>query len=111
MYATSEALTSTKTNPAPAALSKTAKGPVRAPAKAPAGVATKVPARRAAMGDATDIYLSEIGGPQLLSADEEKTLATKVQAGDMQARGQMIESNLRLVVKIARRYLNRGLPL
>lgn len=113
MYATSEALTKTNTNPASAsaALSKTAKGPARAPAKAPAGVATKVPARRAAMGDATDIYLSEIGGPQLLSADEEKILAAKVQAGDMQARGQMIESNLRLVVKIARRYLNRGLPL
>ena len=63
------------------------------------------------LGDATDMYLGEIGRADLLSADEEKALATRVQAGDMQARGQMIEANLRLVVKIARRYLNRGLPL
>lgn len=61
--------------------------------------------------DATDTYLSEIGRARLLTADEEKALARKVQKGDMKARGQMIESNLRLVVKIARRYLNRGLPL
>ncbi len=61
--------------------------------------------------DATDMYLGEIGRAQLLSAEEEKTLARKVQKGDMAARARMIESNLRLVVKIARRYLNRGLPL
>ena len=61
--------------------------------------------------DATDTYLSEIGRAKLLTADEEKAMARKVQKGDMKARGQMIESNLRLVVKIARRYLNRGLPL
>lgn len=70
----------------------------------------KVTPRRE-LGDATDIYLGEIGRASLLSADEEKALATRVQAGDMQARAQMIEANLRLVVKIARRYLNRGLPL
>ena len=63
------------------------------------------------LGDATDMYLSEIGRAKLLTAQEEKALAERVQAGDMQARGQMIEANLRLVVKIARRYLNRGLPL
>ena len=63
------------------------------------------------LGDATDMYLSEIGRADLLSADEEKTLARRVQKGDMQARAEMIEANLRLVVKIARRYLNRGLPL
>jgi RNA polymerase nonessential primary-like sigma factor len=68
-------------------------------------------ARRAVSTDPTDIYLSEIGRSQLLSADEEKALARKVQKGDAAARTQMIESNLRLVVKIARRYLNRGLPL
>ena len=62
-------------------------------------------------GDATDTYLGEIGKAKLLTADEEKSLARKVQKGDMRARGQMIESNLRLVVKIARRYLNRGLSL
>ncbi len=68
-------------------------------------------ARHREVGDATDMYLSEIGRSQLLTADEEKTLARRVQKGDAAARAQMIESNLRLVVKIARRYLNRGLPL
>jgi RNA polymerase nonessential primary-like sigma factor len=61
--------------------------------------------------DPTDLYLAEIGRYQLLSADEEKTLARKVQKGDMRARARMVECNLRLVVKLARRYLNRGLPL
>ena len=71
------------------------------------------PARapRRDLGDATDIYLAEIGRSQLLDADQEKALARRVQKGDMAARAHMIESNLRLVVKIARRYLNRGLPL
>ncbi len=63
------------------------------------------------LGDATDMYLGEIGRADLLSADEEKLLARKVQKGDELARAQMIEANLRLVVKIARRYINRGLPL
>jgi RNA polymerase nonessential primary-like sigma factor len=61
--------------------------------------------------DPTDMYLAEIGRYQLLSADEEKALARRIQKGDMAARAKMVESNLRLVVKIARRYLNRGLPL
>ena len=61
--------------------------------------------------DATSLYLSDIGVSQLLTADEEKHLARLTQQGDEAARHRMIESNLRLVVKIARRYLNRGLPL
>ena len=61
--------------------------------------------------DATRIYLSEIGISPLLTADEEKHYARLAQGGDEAARHRMIESNLRLVVKIARRYLNRGLPL
>ena len=61
--------------------------------------------------DATDLYLAEIGAAKLLDAEEERELATRIQAGDQVARGQMIEANLRLVVKIARKYLNRGLPL
>ncbi len=61
--------------------------------------------------DPTRLYLSEIGVSQLLSADEEKYFARRVQRGDEAARQRMIESNLRLVVKIARRYINRGLPL
>ena len=61
--------------------------------------------------DPTRLYLSEIGISPLLTADEEKDFARKAQAGDESARQRMIESNLRLVVKISRRYLNRGLPL
>lgn len=58
--------------------------------------------------DPTQIYLNEIGFSPLLSAKEEVTLGRLVQKGDEKARRKMIESNLRLVVKIARRYYKRG---
>jgi RNA polymerase nonessential primary-like sigma factor len=61
--------------------------------------------------DATRVYLNELGKSQLLTADEEKIYGKRVLGGDEEARKIMIESNLRLVVKISRRYLNRGLPL
>ncbi len=61
--------------------------------------------------DPTRQYLDEIGVSPLLTAEEEKTYARRAQRGDEAARQRMIESNLRLVVKIARRYINRGLPL
>jgi len=61
--------------------------------------------------DATRLYLSEIGASKLLTAEEEVRYARLAQGGDNEARQRMIVSNLRLVVKIARRYLNRGLPL
>ncbi|WP_456406233.1 RNA polymerase sigma factor RpoS [Thiolapillus sp.] len=61
--------------------------------------------------DATRLYLQEIGASRLLTAEEEIELARAIGKGDDAARKRMIESNLRLVVKIARRYLNRGLPL
>lgn len=61
--------------------------------------------------DATRLYLNEIGFSPLLTAEEEVELARAAQRGDQRARARMIESNLRLVVKIARRYLNRGLAL
>ena len=61
--------------------------------------------------DATRLYLSEIGFSPLLTAAEEVHFARLAQAGDDPARKRMIESNLRLVVKIARRYMNRGLAL
>lgn len=61
--------------------------------------------------DPTRIYLSEIGISPLLTADEEKYYSRRALKGDEPARQRMIMSNLRLVVKIARRYLNRGLPL
>lgn len=59
--------------------------------------------------DPTQIYLGEIGYSPLLSAEEEVYYSRLVQKGDPKARAKMIESNLRLVVKIARRYYNRGL--
>ncbi|MCB1857010.1 MAG: RNA polymerase sigma factor RpoS [Gammaproteobacteria bacterium] len=61
--------------------------------------------------DATRLYLNEIGSSELLTADEEVYFARLAQKGEMSARQRMIESNLRLVVKIARRYMNRGLAL
>jgi RNA polymerase nonessential primary-like sigma factor len=61
--------------------------------------------------DATRLYLNEIGTSKLLTAEEEVYFARRAQGGDNAARQRMIVSNLRLVVKIARRYLNRGLPL
>jgi RNA polymerase nonessential primary-like sigma factor len=59
----------------------------------------------------TQLYLSEIGFSPLLTAEEEVSLARRIAKGDEEARCHMIESNLRLVVKIARRYSNRGLLL
>lgn len=73
--------------------------------------ATKTTRKSSSSLDATQIYLSEIGRSALLSAEEEVTLARAAQAGDGAARNRMIESNLRLVVRIGRRYLNRGLAL
>jgi len=61
--------------------------------------------------DATQLYLGEIGFSPLLTAEEEVFYSRRALKGDKAARRRMIESNLRLVVKIARRYSNRGLPL
>ncbi|AOW76413.1 RNA polymerase sigma factor RpoS [Colwellia sp. PAMC 20917] len=61
--------------------------------------------------DATQLYLSEIGFSPLLSAEEEVYFSRLALKGDEPSRKRMIESNLRLVVKISRRYNNRGLPL
>lgn len=82
----------------------------------------EAPARRSRSGaeredhfsrnlDATQLYLNEIGFSPLLSAKEEVYYARRALRGDQAARQRMIESNLRLVVKISRRYVNRGLAL
>ncbi len=60
--------------------------------------------------DAIKLYLREVQKTKLLSQEEEKELARRIAKGDKSARDRMIESNLRLVVKIAKRYMNRGLP-
>lgn len=60
--------------------------------------------------DAIKHYLREIQRTTLLTAEQERELARRIAKGEMAARDKMIESNLRLVVKIAKRYMNRGLP-
>jgi RNA polymerase primary sigma factor len=57
------------------------------------------------------VYLSEIARIPLLSREEEQDLARRLRAGDESAKRRLIEANLRLVVQVARRYFNRGLPL
>jgi RNA polymerase primary sigma factor len=59
--------------------------------------------------DSLRLYLREIGKVPLLTADQEVYLAKKIERGDMRAKTQMIEANLRLVVSIAKGYLGRGL--
>jgi len=61
--------------------------------------------------DATQIYLGEIGFSPLLTAEEEVKFSREALKGNEKSRERMIVSNLRLVVKIARRYNNRGLAL
>ncbi len=56
-----------------------------------------------------EIYLRDINETDLLTADQEKSLARRVQKGDAEARDWMVRANLRLVVNIARNYNNRGL--
>ncbi|MDR2839632.1 MAG: RNA polymerase sigma factor RpoS [Azonexus sp.] len=61
--------------------------------------------------DVTQLYLNEIGAKPLLTPEEELAAARRVREGDFAARQMMIEHNLRLVVNIAKHYLNRGIPL
>lgn len=60
--------------------------------------------------DSVKVYFNGIKKFALLTSNEEKTLARKIAKGCMESRRKMIESNLRLVVSIAKRYQNRGLP-
>ncbi len=61
-------------------------------------------------GDSVRMYLNEIGRIPLLTADEEVSLAKRIEMGDLSAKQKLAESNLRLVVSIAKRYIGRGLP-
>jgi RNA polymerase primary sigma factor len=66
---------------------------------------------RGVIDDSLKIYLKEIGTYPLLTAEQELSLAERVAHGDLHARQQLIEANLRLVVSIAKRHSNQGLPL
>jgi RNA polymerase primary sigma factor len=66
---------------------------------------------RGAVDDSVKQYLKEIGMYPLLTAEQEVLLAERVARGDARARQRLIEANLRLVVSIAKRYSNQGLPL
>lgn len=59
--------------------------------------------------DIVNLYINELNAP-LLSEDEEKALLVKIKQGDMEAREKFIESNLRLVVSVAKKFLGRGVP-
>lgn len=80
---------------------------MREPKRTP-GTVTPVPEKRC---DATAIYLREIGAGTLLNQEEERDLALRAKQGDFEARQRMIRCNLRLVVKIARHYMNHGMDL
>ncbi|MBI3604484.1 MAG: sigma-70 family RNA polymerase sigma factor [Nitrospirae bacterium] len=60
--------------------------------------------------DAMKSYLKDIRKASLLTFDQEQALAKRIEKGDETARAQMIEANLRLVVSIGKRYMNRGMP-
>lgn len=80
-------------------------------AKKPKVTSSKEPLKNATTLDATQMYLDAIGLPPLLTAEQEVAYARSAIQGDAAARARMIESNLRLVVSIAKRYQNRGLAL
>ena len=61
--------------------------------------------------DSFALYLQEIGGHPLIGAEEERRLARRIRAGDRGALDRMVESNLRFVVSVARRYGHLGVPL
>ena len=85
----------------------------RPPVSPPATVSarTEIIPTESLQGDTLQLYLREIGQVNLLTPEEEITLARRIRRGDKKARERMITANLRLVVKIAREYEGLGLPL
>ena len=71
----------------------------------------KLPDDSALVNDSVRVYIKDIGKIQLLSAEKELELAEKMSKGDQAAKAELIESNLRLVVSIAKKYTGRGMPL
>ena len=60
--------------------------------------------------DSLQLFLKDIGKVRLLTAQEEVDLAKRIERGELDAKQKMVESNLRLVVSIAKNYRNQGLP-
>jgi RNA polymerase primary sigma factor len=83
-----------------------AKEPPKEPTAPPRNLDTSVETTT----DALQLFLREIGRHPLLTAAEEVELSKRIERGDMSAKQKMIESNLRLVVSIAKNYRNQGLP-
>jgi RNA polymerase primary sigma factor len=70
----------------------------------------EVESQREVSTDALQLFLKDIGKVELLTAPQEIELAKRIERGDENAKRQMVEANLRLVVSIAKRYRNQGLP-
>ncbi len=83
--------------------------PPRSPDGAPASKKPEIDLTVEPSLDSLRLYLRSIGRVDLLTADQEVALARRIERGDMSAKQQMIEANLRLVVSIAKGYLGRGL--
>jgi RNA polymerase primary sigma factor len=66
---------------------------------------------KTASSDPVRLYLKDVGRHQLLTAEQEVSLARRIERGDREAKRQLTEANLRLVVSVAKRHVNRGLPL
>lgn len=81
--------------------------PVSLPAEAPPEMVEAARRERATL----TLYLEDIRRISLLSPEQEKELGRRCQAGDAEAERRLVEANLRLVVQVARRYRDRGLPL
>lgn len=92
-------------------LTKTVVGKVSTPAERSSANPFTARPKETKNFDATQMYLSEIGYSPLLTPEEEVYFSRLARKGDESGRQRMIESNLRLVVKISRRYINRGLSL
>ena len=82
--------------------------PALVPSEAEINRALNIEADDTITFDSVQMYLREIGKTALLTSDEEKELAKKIEKGDIEARNRLIQANLRLVVSIAKRYIGRS---
>jgi RNA polymerase primary sigma factor len=83
---------------------------VDAAAETEAKEAARIVEAREVSTDALQLFLKDIGKVELLTAAEEVEIAKRIERGDHRAKQEMVEANLRLVVSIAKRYRNQGLP-